>query len=58
MYEKLKEKYGRTRIEEVEDLVNEWIEFKPNEYEKAEEYWTAIERLNAKVEEKEVDMKE
>ena len=42
VYGKLKEKYGKTRMEEVEELVTEWMEFKPNNYEKAEEYWFAM----------------
>ena len=58
VYDKLKEKYGRTRMEEVEELVMEWMEFKPNEYEKAEEYWFAMERMFTKMEEKKVERKE
>ena len=58
LWEKLKEKYGRTRLEEVESLVNEWMEFRPNDYDRAEKYWTAIEKLNTKIEEKDLRIKE
>ena len=35
LWDKLKEKYGRTRLEEVESLVKEWMEFRPDDYDKA-----------------------
>ena len=58
LYSKLKEKYGRTRMEEEEELVMEWMEFKPNEYEKSEEYWFAMEKMFTRMEEKKVERKE
>ena len=46
----LRRKYGRTRMEEIEDLVTEWMDFKPNEYEDEEEYLLAMERLQTRKE--------
>ena len=34
------------------------MEFKPNEYEKAEEYWFTMERMFARIEEKKIESKE
>ena len=42
----------------MEELVTEWMEFKPNEYEKAEEYWFAMERMFINMEENEIESKE
>ena len=53
----LNDKYGRTRTEELEDLVSEWMDFRSNDYDRAEDYWAAIERLNTKIEEKGLRMK-
>ena len=46
----LKRRYGKTRIEEVEELVIEWMNFKPNDYEDEDEYLLAMERLQTKKE--------
>ena len=54
----LKIKYGRTRIEELEDLVTDWMNFKANEYEDEDEHLLAMERLIARKEEKKVKDKE
>ena len=53
-----KDKYRRARLEEVEELVKEWMEFKPNDYEKDEEYLFAMERLFARKEEKQIEDRE
>ena len=58
LYEMLNDKYGKTRIEELEGLVSEWMEFRPNDYDRADDYWTAIEKLDTKIEEKGLKMKE
>ena len=57
LYKMLNDKYGKTRIEELEELVSEWMDFKSNDYDRAEDYWTAIERLDTKIEEKGLKMK-
>ena len=54
----LKRKYGRTRIEELEELMTDWMNFKANEYEDEDEYLLAMERLIARKEEKKVKDKE
>ena len=54
----LKRKYGRTRMEELEELVTDWMNFKANEYDDEDEYLLAMERLYARKEEKEVKVKE
>ena len=41
----LKRKYGRTRMEEMEELVTEWMNFKANDHEEEDEYLLAIEKL-------------
>merc|ERR1711867_366891 len=38
----LKLKYGRTRTEELEELIEEWIKFNFNEHESEEEYLFAM----------------
>ena len=58
LVEMLKDKYGRTRSEEVEELIKEWMEFKPNDYEKEDEYLFAMERLFARKEEKQIEDRE
>ena len=58
LYEMLNDKYGKTRTEELEDLVNEWMDFKSNDYDRAEDYWMEIEKLNTKIEEKGLGMRE
>ena len=45
-------------MEEVEELVTEWMEFRPNDYDKAEEYWFTMERMFSRMEEKKIDRKE
>ena len=54
----LKRKYGRTRMEELEELFTDWINFKANEYDDEDEYLLAMERLYARKEEKKVKDKE
>ena len=58
LVEMMKERYGRTRMEEVEELVNEWMNFKTSSYEKDDEYLYAIERLYSRKIEKKIDDKE
>ena len=48
----LKRKYGRTRIEELEGLMTDWINFKANKYEDEDEYLLVMERFIAWKEEK------
>merc|ERR1712082_288796 len=54
----LKLKYGRTRIEELEELMEEWIKFNFNEHESEEDYLLAMEKMIARKEEKKVTMRE
>ena len=54
----LKLKYGRTRIEELEELMEDWIKFNFNEHESEEEYLFAMEKMIARKEEKQVTMRE
>merc|ERR1712243_401373 len=54
----LKLKYGRTRIEELEELMEDWIKFNFNEHESEEEYLFAQEKLITRQEEKQVTLKE
>ena len=54
----LKLKYGRTRIEELEELMEDWIKFNFNEHESEEEYLFAMEKMIARKEEKRVTMRE
>merc|ERR1711895_214427 len=56
--ELLTTKYGRTRQEELEEIMHEWLKFDFNEYESEEEYLLAQEKLIARQEEKEVTLKE
>ena len=56
--ELLKLKYGRTRLEELEELMEDWIKFNFNEHESEEEYLFAMEKMIARKEEKQVTMKE
>merc|ERR1712115_675425 len=58
LIELLKTKYGRTRLEELEEIMHDWIKFHFNEYESEEEYLLAQERLIARQDEKEVTLKE
>ena len=46
----LKRKYRRTRMEELEELMTDWMNFKANEYEDEDEYLLAMERLIARKE--------
>ena len=56
--ELLKLKYGRTRIEELEELMEDWIKFDINEYESEEDYLFAMEKIIARKEENQVTMRE
>ena len=58
LIELLTTKYGRTRQEELEEIMHEWLKFDFNEYESEEEYLLAQERLIARQDEKEVPLKE
>ena len=51
-------KYGRTRLEELEELMQDWIKFNFNEHENEEEYLFAQEKLIARQDEKKITMKE
>merc|ERR1712112_324293 len=51
-------KYRRTRLEELEELMEDWIKFNFNEHENEEEYLFAQEKLIARQEEKQVSLKE
>merc|ERR1712002_1281304 len=44
----LKRKYGKTKTEEVEEVVLEWINFRANEHEDDEEFLLAMEKLKTK----------
>ena len=56
--ELLKVKYGRARLEELEELMTDWMNFKANEYEDEDSYLFVIEKLIARKEEKKVKNKE
>ena len=56
--ELLRLKYGRTRLEELEELMEDWIKFNFNEQESEEEYLFAQERMIARQEEKQLTLKE
>merc|ERR1712101_98295 len=58
LLELLNTKYGRTRQEELEEIMHEWLKFDFNEYESEEEYLLAQEKLIARQEEKEITLKE
>ena len=51
-------KYGRTRLEDLEELMEEWIKFNFNEHENEEEYLFAQEKLITRQNEKQVTLKE
>merc|ERR1711867_319619 len=51
-------KYGRTRVEELEELTEDWIKFNFNEHESEEEYLFAQEKMIARQEEKQVSLQE
>merc|ERR1712133_294413 len=51
-------KYGRTRLEELEELMEDWIKFNFNEHESKEEYLFAQEKLIARQDEKQISLKE
>ena len=50
-------KYGRTRIEELEELMEDWMNFKANEHENEDDYLFAMEKLIVRKEEKKVTNK-
>ena len=58
LIELLNTKYGRTRLEELEEIMHDWIKFNFNEYESEEEYLLAQEKLIARQDEKEITLKE
>merc|ERR1712112_399306 len=51
-------KFGRTRLEELEEMMEDWISFNFNEYESEEQYILAQEKLIARQEEKNITLKE
>merc|ERR1712243_113449 len=51
-------KYRKTRLEDLEELMEYWIKFNFNEHESEEEYLFAQEKLIAKQDEKQVPLKE
>merc|ERR1712082_249403 len=50
----LKEKYGRTRLEELGEIMHDWIKFNFSEYKTEEEYLLAQEKLITRQDEKEI----
>ena len=56
--ELLKLRYGRTRIEELEELMEDRIKFDANEHENEDEYLFAMEKLIARKEEMKMTSKE
>merc|ERR1712080_252196 len=58
LMELLDTQYGRTRLEELEELMEDWIKFNFNEHESEEEYLFAQEKLIARQDEKNVTLKE
>merc|ERR1712120_85644 len=54
----LKTKYGRTRLEELEELMHDWIKFNFSKYKTEEEYLLAHEKLITRQDKKEVTLKE
>merc|ERR1712240_268355 len=58
MGQQLDIKYGRTRLEELEELMEEWVKFNFNEYENEEEYLFAQEKLISRQDEKKITMRE
>ena len=44
----LKRKYGRTRMENLEELIMDWLAFKGNDYEDEYEFLLAMEELRAR----------
>ena len=51
-------KYSRTRLEELEEIMEDYIKFNFNEYESEEEYLLAQEKLIARQDEKQISLKE
>ena len=41
-------KYGKTRLEEVEELIMEWMNFRANDYEEEDDFLLEIEKLHNK----------
>ena len=50
-------KYGRTRLEDLEEIMEDWIKFNFNEHESEEEYLFAQEKLITRKDEKQVTLK-
>ena len=42
----LKRKYGKTRMEEMEEVVTKWMKFNANEHEDEDEYLLAMEKIH------------
>ena len=51
-------KYGRTRLEELEEIMEDWINYNFKEHESEEEYWFAQEKMIKIQEEKQVSLEE
>merc|ERR1712082_144453 len=58
LIELLDRKYGRTRLEELEELMEDWLKFNFNEHESEEEYLFAQEKMISRQVEKQVSLKE
>ena len=54
----LKTKYGRTRIEKVEECVQDWIEFKEDQFENEDELLLAMEEIELRRKELEMTQNE
>ena len=54
----LKRKYGKTRMEDVEDLITEWMSLKAKKYEDEDDFLLAMERLYNRKEQYKVKDKE
>merc|ERR1712002_582991 len=51
-------KYGRTRLEELEEIMEDWINYNFKEHESEEVYWFAQEKMIKIQEEKQVSLEE
>ena len=51
-------KYGRTRLEELEEIMEDWINYNFKEHKSEEEYWFAQEKMIKIQEEKQVSLEE
>ena len=41
----VRKKYGRTRMENLEEIVNDWLSFKGNDYYEKDEFLLAMKEL-------------